>query len=38
MAAATEMELLESRVARVEEALCSIERRLAGLERPHHSG
>lgn len=34
MVAATEMELLESRVARVEEALCSIERRLAGLERP----
>ena len=34
MVAATEMELLESRVARLEEALCSIERRMAGLERP----
>ena len=33
MVAATEMDLLESRVARVEEALRSVERRMANLER-----
>jgi len=37
MVAATEMDPLESRVARVEEALCSIERRIAMLEGAPHT-